>query len=347
MRRLLLSLATTLIAAVPGVSQTNDVAFVNTNVLIMDRERVSEDHTVLIRGGVITEVAPSHRVQVPAGATVIDGRGMFLMPGLADMHVVLPGPGDPDQLVEDFMFLYLANNVTVLRGALGRPNHLTLKRRVRNGEILGPTLFVGSPPLNASNSEHPDSTIALMLAHRSMGYDFQVIHNGVPLMVWDSLSEEAHSRGYTFGGLIPDSVGLRYALSTGISYVDHLDGYLPQIVSDPMRARLEAGEYVPLRDMLDATVGRKMRAMAAHTRSSDTWVIPTLYYWENLYRTLDVDSVLAQGEMRYVPASLRRSSHGHLLSSALQRARLQPQTRAPEHERCWTYAVRGAGDRHP
>lgn len=307
MRKILLTLSTILLTAVPGVSQTRDVAFVNTNVLIMDRERVSEDYTVLVRGGVITEVAPAHRVQVPAGATVIDGRGMFLMPGLADMHVILPGPGDSEQLVEDFMFLCLANNITVLRGALGRPNHLTIKRRVRDGEILGPTLFVGSPPLNASNSAHPDSTIELMLAHRSMGYDFQVIHNGVPLMVWDSLTEEAHSRGYTFGGLIPDSVGLRYALSTGISYVDHLDGYLPQIVSDPVKARLDSGEYVPLRDMLEAAVGRKMRAMAAHTRSSDTWVIPTLHYWENLYRPLDVDSVLAQEEMRYVPLSLRRS----------------------------------------
>jgi hypothetical protein len=169
MRKIVLTLSTILLTAVPGVSQTRDVAFVNTNVLIMDRERVSEDYTVLVRGGVITEVAPAHRVQVPAGATVIDGRGMFLMPGLADMHVILPGPGDSEQLVEDFMFLCLANNITVLRGALGRPNHLTIKRRVRDGEILGPTLFVGSPPLNASNSAHPDSTIELMLAHRSMG----------------------------------------------------------------------------------------------------------------------------------------------------------------------------------
>lgn len=205
------------------------------------------------------------------------------------------------------MFLYLANGATVVRGALGMPNHLSLKRRVRDGEILGPTLFVGSPPLTASNSREPESAMALMLANRSAGYDFQVVHGGVPLMVWDSLAEEAHSRGYTFGGLIPDSVGLRHALSTGISYVDHLDGYLPEVVSDPVRRRLEGGEHVPLRAMLESAVGRKMRAMAAHTRSSDTWVIPTLYLWENLYRPLNVDSMLALEEMRYVAPGLRRA----------------------------------------
>jgi len=307
MRRALWVAATLILHVTPTLAQSNEVAFVNTNVLVMDRERVLQDHTVLIRDGIIQEVAPSHRVRVPETATVIDGRGLFLMPGLADMHAILPGPGDTDEMVGDLLFLYLANNATVVRGALGMPNHLSLKRRVRNREILGPTLFVGSPPLTAANSQDPDSTIALMLANRSMGYDFQVIHDGVPLMVWDSLSEEAHSRGYTFGGLIPDSVGLRHALSTGISYVDHLDGYLPEVVSDGVRARLEAGENVPLREMLESAVGRKMRAMAAHTRSSDTWVIPTLYLWENLYRPLDVDSMLALEEMRYVPLDLRRA----------------------------------------
>jgi hypothetical protein len=282
------------------------VAFVHTNVLAMDRERVLEDHTVLIRNGIIQEVAPSHRIQVPASATVIQAEGLYLMPGLADMHAILPGPGDTEEQVEETLFLYLANNVMVVRGALGMPSHLALKRRVRNREILGPTLYVGSPPLNASNSRDPDSTIALMLANRSVGYDFQVVHDGIPLPVWDSLAEEAHARGYTFGGLIPDSVGLRHALSTGVSYVDHMDGYLPEVVSDPVRRRLESGEAVPLREMLQSVVGRKMRAMAAHTRASDTWVIPTLYLWENLYRPLNVDSMLALEEMKYVPPSLRQ-----------------------------------------
>ena len=43
-----------------------------------------------------------------------------------------------------------------------------------------------------------------------------------------------------------------------------------------------------------------MRAMAAHTRSGDTWVVPTLHAWENLYRPLPVDSFLALPEMQYV-----------------------------------------------
>lgn len=285
-----------------AMAQASVLAFEHVNVLAMDRERVLEDHTVVVEEGTIRQVAPSHRVSVPEGAIRIDGRGRFLMPGLGDMFVRLPDARASEQEVEDFMFLLLANNITTVRGGVGSPHHLTLKRQVRTGQLLGPTLYVASPTFDESNTRDPDSTVALMLAHRSTGYDFQKTGRGIPLASWDFLAEEAHSRGYTFGGLIPDFVGLRYALSTGISVVDHMDGYLQEVVSDELRIRIRNGEQVPLRTLLEGVVGRRVRAMAAHTRSSDTWVIPTLHAWENLYSPLPVDSFLALPEMRYVGA---------------------------------------------
>ncbi|MFO8174330.1 MAG: amidohydrolase family protein [Longimicrobiales bacterium] len=307
-RRLPVAALAVLALAWPGPdlrAQSDVVAFQHVNVLAMDRERVLEDHTVLIRGEVIQEVAPSHRVTVPEDATVYDGEGRFLIPGLGDMFVRLPGPGASDEEVEEFMFLLLANNVTTARGGVGLPHHLTLKRQVQTGQLLGPTLYVAAPVLDESNTRDPDAAVELLLAHRATGYDFQKTGRGIPLMSWDSMAEEAHSRGYTFGGLIPDSVGLRYALSTGISFVDHLDGYLQEVVADPLEARLENGEDIPLRVLLENAVGRKMRAMAAHTRSADTWVAPTLRSWEILYQPPDPDAMLALPEMRYVSPATR------------------------------------------
>src|SRR3712207_7476109 len=55
----------------------------------MDRERVLRDQTVLVRDGLISEVGDARRVRVPAGALRIDGRGKYLLPGLADMHAHL------------------------------------------------------------------------------------------------------------------------------------------------------------------------------------------------------------------------------------------------------------------
>ncbi len=284
---------------VPVSSQTT--AFVNVNVLPMDRERVLPEHTVLVRNGLIEEVGPSYRVEVPAGAEVVQGDDLYLMPALADMHVTLPSPQATQEQVKDFFRLLLANNVAAVRGMEGSANHLRLKREVGSGSLLGPTLYVGAPPMRGWSPEDTQGAIDLMLSYRSAGYDLLPIAGDVPQNVWDSLTGEAHSRGYTFGGTIPEGIGLRGALSTGISTVEHLDGYLKEVVSDEVRARLDRGEAVPLRTQLESVEGRKMRAIAAHTRSSDTWVVPTMYLWENRARTPNVDSVLSRPEMRYVP----------------------------------------------
>ena len=45
-----------------------------------------EHGSVLIRGAKIAAVGPNDRVQAPAGATVIDAAGKFVMPGIVDTH---------------------------------------------------------------------------------------------------------------------------------------------------------------------------------------------------------------------------------------------------------------------
>ena len=209
--------------------------------------------------------------------------------------------------LRDLWLLNDANNIMVIRGLQGTPNHLQLKRQTASGALLGPTIYPGSPSLNGQNAQDAESAIGEMMANRRAGYDFQTIQQGIQGEVWDSLTEEAHSRGYSFGGIIPDSVGLRRALSTGISTIEHLDGFLEEVVSDPVRARLEKGESVSLREMLDSVEGRKMRAIAAHARSSDSWVVPRLYLWENRYGPVDPGSILSLPEMRFVPASTREA----------------------------------------
>ena len=75
-------------------AQQQAIAFVNVNVVPFDRERILAGQTVIVRDGRIAEIGPADKIKVPAGALQIDGRGKYLMPGLADMHVHLfPGAG--------------------------------------------------------------------------------------------------------------------------------------------------------------------------------------------------------------------------------------------------------------
>src|SRR5687768_16204971 len=133
-------------------SATNGVsAFVDVTVIPMDRERTLEHQTVIVRDGRIAAIGPVARTTVPAGALRVDGRGKYLMPGLAEMHAHVLGPNAPEQLNRDIMFLYIANGITTIRAMLGAPNQLTLRDKTASGEVLGPTIFVAAPSLNGNS----------------------------------------------------------------------------------------------------------------------------------------------------------------------------------------------------
>jgi imidazolonepropionase-like amidohydrolase len=65
------------------------VAFVNVNVVPMDKECLLRNQTVIVRDGVIAKIGDAKRIRVPSDAQRIDGAGKFLIPGLSDMHVHL------------------------------------------------------------------------------------------------------------------------------------------------------------------------------------------------------------------------------------------------------------------
>jgi Imidazolonepropionase and related amidohydrolases len=88
MKKTLLLTLSTFLLATALVAQTKLIAI--TNVRLFDGTRVVPHATVVIDGARI--VAAGVKVAVPADATVIDGNGKTLLPGLIDSHThVFPG----------------------------------------------------------------------------------------------------------------------------------------------------------------------------------------------------------------------------------------------------------------
>ena len=99
-----------------STSASGEVAFINVNVIPMDKERVLPRQTVIVRNGTIVEIGDAKRIKVPANAQRIDGVGKFLIPGLADMHVHLFSDDEfPDALAEDEFKIMIAHGVTTIR----------------------------------------------------------------------------------------------------------------------------------------------------------------------------------------------------------------------------------------
>ena len=283
--------------AAPG-----SIAFTGVNVVAMDREGVLEDQTVVVFDGYITAVGPEDEIAVGPQTTIIDGSGQFLMPGLAEMHAHVPPQEDPPrEAVEEILFLYLANGITTIRGMLGSAYQIPLAEELERGEVLGPNLYVGAPSLNATSASTPEDAERLIRTNKEAGYDLQKIHPGVSLAAWDRMVEVAGEVGLTYGGHVPSDVGLVHALETGISTVDHLDGYTVAVATD---AILQGGGVDEVTAATDPDE-EKIREVVDLSVETGVFIVPTVYLWENLRGNADADALLSLPEMRYVSQAQR------------------------------------------
>src|SRR5262245_28441870 len=125
------------------------------------------NQVVLIRGDRITDVGPATRLQIPAGAKVIDLSNATVLPGLIDGHVHLTdGKGDQRQqsLHSATESLKAGYTTLVTQGSHGgNYTDVELKTEIDSGRIQGPRLLPAGPILGAElPAKGPDAFRAEM-----------------------------------------------------------------------------------------------------------------------------------------------------------------------------------------
>lgn len=100
------------------------------------------DATLVIEHGRISRVGPAAVTPVPAGATVVDGRGRWMIPGLVESHGHV-GPRDRQHVP-----LYIAAGVTTVLDLGGQLHDLEPCRAdIEAGRVVGPRLRYTGPLL--------------------------------------------------------------------------------------------------------------------------------------------------------------------------------------------------------
>ena len=273
------------------------IAFVNVTVVPMDSERLLADHTVIVADGRITTVAPSQQANIPEGAQRIDGRGKYLMPGLAEMHGHVPGP-DKEDYARDVLFLYVSNGVTTVRNMAGDPWHIDLRRRINAGEVVGPMLYAASPWLGDEQAGTPEQAERAVREYHAAGFDLLKI-GSLSAPAYARMATTAHALGMPFGGHIPEDVGLIKALDVRQASIDHLDRYVEFLVPEAKRSDRDAGFFGS--GVVDLADRDRIPEAIARTKQAGTWNVPTLSIVEHLASDEPGESMAQWPEMRYLP----------------------------------------------
>ncbi len=288
--------------APPPLDEGPSVAFVNVTVVPMDEERTIPGQTVLVRGDRIVEIGPADSVTVPANATVVEGAGKFLMPGMAEMHAHVP-VSDDQAFVERMLGLFVANGVTTIRGMLGHPSHLPLRERVAAGEVVSPVFYTSGPSFNGNSVTSPDVGVQMVREQQAAGYNLLKIHPGVTRAAFDAVAEEAGRIGMTFAGHVPADVGLARALEAGFTSIDHIDGFFEYARRDDAPVTLEnAGFFgANLAAHLDP---EKLARAVQMARDARVWIVPTHGLMEIFMSDATPEEAARWPGVEYMPAGL-------------------------------------------
>jgi hypothetical protein len=214
----------------PSPPEGEETAFVNVNTITLNDDAVRRDQVVLVRRGRIVAMGSRSQIPVPTGATVIEGGGRYLVPGLTDSHVHLDGDGTRIGTSRDDFGdgpLYLAYGVTSIVNLRGLPQHLEWRRRVDDGTLIGPTIYTAGDFVNEPRVVTPDDVRRDIESQVADGYDlikFREVYSreagfltteGLSLESYRRLSEVARELGVPVTGHAPVNLGLDALLDSG------------------------------------------------------------------------------------------------------------------------------------
>jgi imidazolonepropionase-like amidohydrolase len=301
-------------AATPRGRRT---AFTNVTVIDPATSRVLHNTTVTIQGDEIIQVGG----HIPADVTVVDLRGKYLIPGLADMHTHAQAEGIDTSL-------YVANGVTTVREMAGSPLAHDWRTRIEAGTLLGPRFTIGSRIVDGQPSiwnpewldvvqvADPTAARAAVREELSRGADFIKVYSRVPREAYRALAAESHRQGIRFAGHCPDEVSLEEAADLGKSSVEHMfwtpfetSSREAQIRAAIAQIRLNLGDYAgwfkaihPLEWTAAHTYNRgKAKRLYAKLARRNTRQVPTLA----MHKGLDFARAVTMDDPRnkYLPES--------------------------------------------
>ena len=250
------------------------VAFVDVAVLTMAAPSVLEHQTVVVKNGRVSWIGPANRARLPKAAQMVDGRGQYLLPGFSDLHT------HPDRPLD--LVTYLANGITTIRVMWGDGKTLGWRREIAMGTVPGPRIVTAGAILDGDPPSQPSMTVltdpakarALVTDQHRAGFDFIKVYNSVPKGVYDTIVKVAREFGMPVAGHVPFEVGLLGALAARQGSIEHLRGYVAELV--PKDAAVQPGATLRSRTVAWNYIDRlRIPSLVAATVRAGVWNCPT------------------------------------------------------------------------
>lgn len=305
----------------PSGVKTSSFAIVDVNIIPMNKEEILMHHTLLIENGKIISFGDKDRVKIPAGATIIEAEGKYILPGLFDMHAhFFYEQGDNKNTCEAELKLMLANGLTTVRIECGDEVYLQARQNLITNKWTGPRLFISSPQfvgawpwpgkIFAMICKTPQEAVDGVRLCKKQGYDEIKITFMVKRDVYDAIIKTAKEENIKVTGHVGPLVKLPAALAAR-QQIEHMDEFIDMLlpdttfnhgesVSDMNIWRKRAWATVPYLDE------SKIPELVAAVKNAGIYVTPTNYFFFSSFADSITEEAYKQRiDYGYIPPKIK------------------------------------------
>ena len=136
---------------------SSGIAFEDVSVVDVREGITSDGMTVVVQGNRIVAVEPTSGVRLAEGVQRVSASGMYIIPGLWDMHV----HAMDEDTHELFAKLFVANGITGIREMWGSLDVAALWRTVvETGDVVLPRFLIAGNLIDGADPIWPGSNVA-------------------------------------------------------------------------------------------------------------------------------------------------------------------------------------------
>ncbi|HLO97328.1 MAG TPA: amidohydrolase family protein [Fimbriimonas sp.] len=258
------------------------------------------DQTIVVESNKFVYVGSAANANVPTGATIVNGKGKFVIPGLWDMHTHFDDPEmlelKPTKTEKELQLpLMIANGVT---GARDMGGDLALMKnwhdRIQKGKLLGPRLHFVGPLVDGHKPMWPASVAVETPAEgrkavqelKRQGVDQIKVYSLLSREAFFAIADECKKQNIPFSGHVPARVTNIEAVEAGQKTLEHLL-QLDRELADPVKvAELQksmpaglsrAAQFKFNREVYEQAYSEeRAAAFFALMKKHGTWTTPTL-----------------------------------------------------------------------
>jgi hypothetical protein len=294
--------------------------------------------TIVIEGERIRSVVTGQStLQIPPGATVIDARDKYIIPGLIDAHVHLVHVLDFAHITGDEILpFFLANGVTSVRDIGDQiVSEKLIARYAEAHPDLSPRIFMASPFVDGKPPFHEDNGVswgvtdpqevpAFIEDMAAWGAVTVKLYVGTKRPVGKKVIEEAHRRGLVVAGHL-FNYSAQDAVEDGIDVLEHIDSVInyifppdaPHLPDSKAQEKMTSAAIQDLHNQIEESRASldlsnpTARALIEAIVQRKVMVDTTLVVSRNMILLADLEEILQNPDNSLMPTRLKNFWPGY------------------------------------